>query len=84
MKRFRDEILGVRPEIAEREANFEEKIALAMELRALRDSVNLAQEEIAVVSELSLADVRKCESLTGEMPAPAIVAAYRSVVDAHL
>ncbi|OWY08837.1 hypothetical protein B6V72_18390 [Thioclava sp. F34-6] len=83
MKNFRDKMLEVRPEIAEREAEFPAKIELAMELRALRDAANLSQEEIASLSELSLGDVQVCESLTGEMPAPDLVAAYRSAVYKH-
>ncbi|OWY10450.1 hypothetical protein B6V73_19415 [Thioclava sp. JM3] len=83
MKNFRDKMLEVRPEIAEREAEFPDKIDLAMELRALRDAADLSQEEIASLSELSLGDVLACEALTGEMPAPDLVAAYRTAVHKH-
>ncbi|MPQ96033.1 MULTISPECIES: helix-turn-helix domain-containing protein [Thioclava] len=83
MKSFRDKMLEVRPEIAVREAEFRDKIDLAMELRALRDTANLSQEQIATLSELSLGDVQTCESLTGDMPAPEDVAAYRSTVHAY-
>lgn len=80
MKSFRDKMLEVRPAIAVREAEFPEKIKLAMELRALRDGADLDQEQIAILSELSLEDIHACESLTGEMPRPEKVAAYRSAV----
>ncbi|PWE48121.1 hypothetical protein DEM26_19825 [Thioclava sp. NG1] len=83
MKSFHDEMLEARPEIAEREAEFPAKIALAMELRALRDAANLSQKQIVTLSELSLEDVQTCESLAGEMPAPDLVAAYRSAVHKH-
>ncbi|WGT52608.1 hypothetical protein [Thioclava nitratireducens] len=56
MKNFRGKMLEVRPEIAEREAEFPAKIELAMELRALRDAANLSQEEIGSLSELSLGE----------------------------
>ncbi|AQS50061.1 hypothetical protein BMG03_19240 (plasmid) [Thioclava nitratireducens] len=83
MKNFRDKMLEVRPEIAEREAEFPDKIDLAMELRALRDAADLSPEQVATLSELSLEDVQTCESLTGEMPEPDLVAAYRSAINKH-
>ncbi|TNF14642.1 MAG: hypothetical protein EP320_06500 [Rhodobacteraceae bacterium] len=83
MKSFRDAILEARPEIAEREAEFRDKIHLAMKLRALRDAANLTQDQIATLSELSLEDVQACEALTGEMPAQDHVAAYRSAIHTH-
>lgn len=83
MKSFRDKMLEARPEMAEREAEFRDKIDLAMKLRALRDAANLTQDQIATLSELSLEDVQACETLTGEMPAPDDVAAYRSAIHTH-
>ncbi len=78
MTSFRDKMLEARPEIAAREAAFKLKIDLAMELRALRDAANLTQDEIATRSGLSRDRVEACEALSGEMPAPEDVAAYRS------
>ncbi|OOY06948.1 hypothetical protein [Thioclava sp. F36-7] len=83
MKHFREMLLEARPEIADREAEFPDKIDLAMELRALRDAVNPSPEQVATLSELSLENVQTCESLTGEMPEPDLVAAYRSAIDKH-
>ncbi|WP_272944423.1 hypothetical protein [Thioclava atlantica] len=42
MENFREKMLEVRPEIAEREAEFPVKIDLAMELGVLRDAANLS------------------------------------------
>ncbi|PWE50755.1 hypothetical protein DEM26_07620 [Thioclava sp. NG1] len=76
-------MLEVRPEIAEREAAFRDKIALAMELRALRDTANMSQEQIAALSALPFRNVQACEALAGEMPTEGDVAAYRAAVHAQ-
>ncbi|WGT48650.1 helix-turn-helix domain-containing protein [Thioclava nitratireducens] len=83
MKRFRDKMLEARPEIAEREIEFREKIDLAMQLRTLRDAANLTQEQVAVRSGMSLETVQACEALTGVMPDQADVALYQAAVQTH-
>ena len=78
MTQFRDDMLAVRPEIAEREKANPEKGRQAKELRRLRDAAGLTEEKLAALAGIEIAEVYRLESLVGPLPSQAEIDRYRA------
>lgn len=65
---FTEELLALRPDVAEEDRKHRRKGRIARQLRSLRDARGLTQAEIAAASGLKQSVVSRLESLTGPVP----------------
>ena len=81
---FRERVLQVRPEIAERQKIFACKRNIAMRLRALRDERNMTQTDVARASGLTQSAVARLEALTGQVPKLETLERYVAACNGHI
>lgn len=83
-KTFRDRVLDIRPDAAERVSANEVKRKLALALRALRKSKGYSQKEVEARSGLAQSMISRLEAPSGALPNWATVMRYVEACDGHM
>ena len=81
MTSFREKMLAIRPDVAERRRLHFDKGQRAMKLRGLRDGAGLTQDDVAAAAGIEIAEVERLECLVGPLPTQNEIARYRAACD---
>ncbi|MEP0455093.1 MAG: helix-turn-helix transcriptional regulator [Roseibium sp.] len=67
-----------------RQAKNARKRAIAIELRALRDTRGLSQTEVAEIGGMTLSMIARLEALTGRVPRLELIESYVQACGGHM
>ncbi|PHR04117.1 MAG: hypothetical protein COB29_12790 [Sulfitobacter sp.] len=81
---FRQKLGSARPNLAKRQAKNARKRAIAIELRALRDSRGLSQTEVARIAGTTQSMIARLEALTGPVPRLETIERYVEACGGHM
>jgi len=65
---FRERMNLARPDVVARQKHNRRRIAIAIQLRALRDAQGMTQVDVAEATGMTIQDIEKMESLVGQLP----------------